>query len=114
VTSQAPPSAIPPEGWSKSALLHNPNGSGLAVGRTMAALLETDMQARCKRLAAQALGPYRAVTPFVAETNPVSYGVPNLPNAFSPPAAGCPLHNEGTWRTVLNGCFLSALATGPP
>lgn len=51
----------------KTRLLHTLNGSGLAVGRTMAALLETGQQADGSVLLPQALVPYMGADRLVPE-----------------------------------------------
>jgi seryl-tRNA synthetase len=47
-----------PEGGKKTAYVHTLNGSGLAVGRTMAAILENDVQADGSVVIPKALLPY--------------------------------------------------------
>ncbi|APD49284.1 serine--tRNA ligase [Synechococcus sp. CS-602] len=65
---QARRSAIRQKDGKKTRLLHTLNGSGLAVGRTMAALLETGQQADGSVLLPQALVPYMGCDRLVAET----------------------------------------------
>ena len=52
----------------KTRLLHTLNGSGLAVGRTMAALLETGQQADGSVRLPQALVPYMGCDRIISET----------------------------------------------